>query len=102
MMSRSSLSDGMPNRHCCLYHQRRIIRKTGSGRQTIATGASSDAAVKVTDSTAVLYIDPVVMNNTTVGLATGGDHLGYHKRHSPTMAKTIGEGGLEPAVMNFL
>ena len=42
-------------------------------------GASSDAAVKVTDSTTVLYIDLVVINNTTVGLATGGDHLGYHQ-----------------------
>jgi hypothetical protein len=63
---------------------------------------SYDAAVKVTDITAVLYVDLVVMNNTTTGLATGGDHLGYHQRHSPMMAKTVGEAGLEPAVMNFL
>jgi len=28
---------------------------------------------------AVLYADPVVMNNTTAG-CTGSDHLGYHQR----------------------
>jgi hypothetical protein len=44
----------------------------------IAAGSSSNVVMNVTDITAVLYIDLVVMNNTTAGLATGGDHLGYH------------------------
>jgi hypothetical protein len=33
----------------------------------------SDVVVMINDNTAVLYADPVVMNNTTTGFATGGD-----------------------------
>jgi hypothetical protein len=53
--------------------------------------------VVVKDNTAVLYVDPVVMNNTTVGLATGGDHSGYQQRRPKPLVK----GDLEPTMMNF-
>lgn len=48
-------------------------------------------AVMVNDRTAELYVDPVVMNNSTVGPKTGSDSQWL----SSTMGKTNGEVGFE-------
>lgn len=78
---------------CYLHHQHRIIRQTGNGMSPISPGSNSDVEVMVTESTAILYADPVVMNNAIAGFATSGLHRGYHQRLSPMRAKTDGEGG---------
>lgn len=53
-------------------------------------------------STAGLSAGPAEMNNATDGSKPAVISNGYHQRLSPSMTKTGGERGLEPAVMNFL
>ena len=43
--------------------------------------------MKVTDSTFMLYVGPMVMNNTTASLTTGGDHPGYHQQRPKSWVK---------------
>jgi len=53
-------------------------------------------------STAGLNAGPAVMNNAIDGSKPAVISNDYHQQLSPMAAKTVGEGVLELAVMNFL